>query len=254
MLRQHSRPVRGLHVLLAGVLMAAVAPLGLSAPAAVSVASTKPISRGPLADGVLIHTNRSYTFVNVPKALHGLDYVLHEHRNPGTLTVTANDSGTLYVCLWEGATLSKAGLSPGDWQTVCKLKVGGASTHPWHVYSTAVVKGQTFTLAALDRWGTVVFAGTVSGPPKAVDVVPVSPHAVRNEFNLLSRQIRRHQTRPPELKAKLSREALRTDALIRDDDRTPVDVVLRRTRALFRHLTTDESPPDLSEEIGRAHV
>ena len=51
-----------------------------------------------------------------------------------------------------------------------------------------------------------------------------------------------------EVPPRLEREALRRDALISPADRDPLDVVLRRTRALLDHLTGMEAAPDLLEE------
>ena len=234
--------------LLYGLVAVAVAVTAYGTPARITVTSTKPVCSGRLSDGVLIHTNRNYTFTNVPKALHGLDYVLHEHRNPGALSIHVEVGGTLYVCLWEGASLEKLSLAAADWQKAFTLSVGNVNTDPWHVYSGTVAKGQDLALPPLDRWGTVVFAGGITGPEQVVDVLPASPHSLRSEFNLLAKHIQRHQKRTPELKAKLHHEAFRPDALIHDSDRTPVDLVLRRTRALLSYLASADVPPDLAGE------
>lgn len=47
---------------------------------------------------------------------------------------------------------------------------------------------------------------------------------------------------------RLERETRRIDALIRPGDRSPTDVVLRRTRALLAYLTTLPGAPDLTAE------
>lgn len=48
--------------------------------------------------------------------------------------------------------------------------------------------------------------------------------------------------------ARLEREALRRDALILPTDRTPVDVVWRRTRSLLNHLRAMPGAPNLAAE------
>ena len=47
---------------------------------------------------------------------------------------------------------------------------------------------------------------------------------------------------------RLAREAHRAEALILESDRTPVDVIWRRTRALLDHLREQADAPDLSQE------
>lgn len=51
-----------------------------------------------------------------------------------------------------------------------------------------------------------------------------------------------------EAQARLGREALRADALILPADRTPFDVVMRRTLALAAHIESMRGAPDLSAE------
>jgi len=65
------------------------------------------------------------------------------------------------------------------------------------------------------------------------------------EFELLQRQI---QASAQWNRERLAKEALRPEALILPTDKTPGDVVWRRTAALLRHLKTMEGAPDLSAE------
>lgn len=62
------------------------------------------------------------------------------------------------------------------------------------------------------------------------------------EFLALSRELKKGITR------KATAETLRPEALFSKDDRDPVDVVLRRTRALMEHLRTMKDGPRLLEE------
>ncbi|MFO7775502.1 MAG: LamG-like jellyroll fold domain-containing protein [Candidatus Hydrogenedentota bacterium] len=76
------------------------------------------------------------------------------------------------------------------------------------------------------------------------------------EFDELRRQIADRSYWNDE---RLAREVYRPEALIREEDRTPVDVVWRRTHALLEHLQGMEKAPDLTlpatalEEL-REHV
>ncbi|OQB37713.1 MAG: Protein TolB [Candidatus Hydrogenedentes bacterium ADurb.Bin179] len=65
------------------------------------------------------------------------------------------------------------------------------------------------------------------------------------EFEELKRQI---QERPNWDNARLAREAHRPEALVLESDRTPVDIVWRRTKALLEHLRSLENSPDLTME------
>lgn len=65
------------------------------------------------------------------------------------------------------------------------------------------------------------------------------------EFNYLQRQITESKTWNQE---RLAGEVLRKEALILDSDKTPVDIVLRRTKALIAHLQSMPDAPLLEEE------
>jgi hypothetical protein len=65
------------------------------------------------------------------------------------------------------------------------------------------------------------------------------------EFDELRRQI---ADRPNWNHDRLAREVHRPEALILESDRTPVDVVWRRTHALLDHLRQREDAPDLARE------
>lgn len=63
------------------------------------------------------------------------------------------------------------------------------------------------------------------------------------EFDVLRGQIAQ---RPKSDPARLAREVFRPEALILETDRTPVDIVWRRTHALLAHLQAMENAPDLT--------
>lgn len=78
--------------------------------------------------------------------------------------------------------------------------------------------------------------------PAAAPPPAVSPS---DEYTELAAQI---AARPTWNLARLEREVWRRDALLLESDRTPVDVVRRRTRALLDHLRTLPGAPDLHRE------
>lgn len=72
-----------------------------------------------------------------------------------------------------------------------------------------------------------------------------NPHISNAEFAELERQI---AGRPNWDNTRLAREAHRPEALILESDRTPVDIVWRRTHALLAHLLNLPDAPDLARE------
>jgi len=78
--------------------------------------------------------------------------------------------------------------------------------------------------------------------------VPAADQAAK-EYNLLAAEIGRYKPQDAR-QERLAREALRPDALIQPSDRDPLDVVLRRTKALLDHLRTPAGAPDLAKEAG----
>jgi len=94
----------------------------------------------------------------------------------------------------------------------------------------------------------LVLAGTAAAGGLFAADVPPADHAAR-EYNLLAAEIGRYKPQDAHQK-RLAREALRPDALIQPSDRDPLDVVLRRTKALLDHLRTPAGAPDLAKEAG----
>jgi ABC-type molybdate transport system substrate-binding protein len=76
-------------------------------------------------------------------------------------------------------------------------------------------------------------------------VLVLAAVACADEFALLQSQIKESAKWNQE---RLAKEALRPEALILPSDKTPGDIVWRRTAALLRHLKTMERAPDLSAE------
>ena len=78
----------------------------------------------------------------------------------------------------------------------------------------------------------------------ADEATPLSSSRDR-EFDELQRQI---QDRPNWDNARLAREVYRPEALVLESDRTPIDIVWRRTTALLEHLRAMEKGPDWAVE------
>ncbi|MBW8016699.1 MAG: hypothetical protein FVQ82_10965 [Planctomycetes bacterium] len=107
-------------------------------------------------------------------------------------------------------------------------------------------------LKSADKWGSILIAEKISG------LKPVDKSLARTrqpkkqkknypntEFGNLQMQIAQSKTwNMP----RLEKEALRKDALILATDKTPIDIVLRRTAVLLKHLRTMPNGPALNNE------
>jgi hypothetical protein len=103
--------------------------------------------------------------------------------------------------------------------------------------------GSTFSHAAVDGGGTDTAEVEVKTPPKTALSKGMSVGF--SEYEHLMDQISGSKTwNMP----RLEKEALRGDALILGTDKTPVDVVLRRTAALLNHLRALPGGPELKAE------
>ena len=87
-----------------------------------------------------------------------------------------------------------------------------------------------------------------------VNAAPVEPPAAMGnqaswtrEFARLTTEIQKFAPASPAYQ-RLTREALRQEALILPADNTPNDVILRRTRALLNHLKSVSAAPDFARE------
>jgi hypothetical protein len=85
------------------------------------------------------------------------------------------------------------------------------------------------------------------------DYRPVAVYPSRNdEFGLLQKQIWQHKNRrEKELARKVAEQVFNSQSLIHNADRDPVDVILRRTEALIKHLNRMTDAPDLSDHQRR---
>jgi len=105
------------------------------------------------------------------------------------------------------------------------------------------------------RWSAAAVVCCIAAGSVAAQAGPggVGSVQARRQFGMLAEMIERFHT-----DAKVRRrwevvagEVFDAESLIRADDRDPVDVVLRRTEALLRHIESMAGAPDLSEEEKR---
>ncbi|MHC4253340.1 MAG: HzsA-related protein, partial [Planctomycetota bacterium] len=219
------------------------------------VSGTRSLAIGTFADGALINTNRDYAFGKVPETLKGLNYTSHEHKAPSTVDIKVKRAGKLYVCLTEDGTLSRCGID-GGWKDAGEIQGSDAGKkNRWRVYRGDVKAGSTLTLSSPNKWGVVVAAGKIEGAPAAAKgkrgssakSAPAGP----GEYSQLEKQLR--DRRPGDGNYRKRMEALakqthRAEALLKDSDRDPLDVVLRRTEALLKDLTSGKRKADLRAE------
>jgi len=222
---------------------------GLAASAAVvTIEGSRSVALGTLTPGVRIHTNRDYAFDRVPDEFRGLHFSCGEHKRPPTMEITVKKAGVLYVCMGEGDP-GKRDSQPtpqaikvdGEWKAAGHLTtiVRGAS-YDWGVYGREVEEGDVLTVRPGNRWGTVVLAGKIEGLSTAPAIARAKPRAGRgksvpaDEYDVIRGHI---AGRAGWDNARLGREALRPEALVLETDKTPVDVILRRTGALLAHLS-----------------
>jgi len=218
--------------------------------AAVRVQGDKPLSAGEMRVSAPLHTNRDYAFGAFPGEVKGLTYVLHEHKNPARMNVEVKSSGLLYLCLMEGVT--PVSLKLGDeWQSVGKMHaVALGRPYGGEVFRASLEQGRKITVSSGNKWGSILLAGKIDGLEKysgrSGGEPPGSPFKT-GEFGELQRQIAASKKWN---RARLEKEVFRRAALIFDSDRTPVDIVLRRTQALLDDLRAMEQAPDLEKETG----
>ncbi|MCK5803902.1 MAG: hypothetical protein KAI66_13775, partial [Lentisphaeria bacterium] len=189
----------------------------------------------------LIHTNRAYAFSQIPDFLQNLQYTRTEHRTPGTYACTVKEPGTIYLALGESATLRENEGTPA-WHFAGRMlgKDGGAN-RDWTIYRAKVSRGETFTIKPKNKWGSTLFAckvGAPKAPPRGADSA--------REYAYLKRLLK---NRPDKKRlALLAEQAHNRQALIWEQDRDPLDIVLRRTRALANDLRRMPDSPDLTAE------
>ncbi len=241
-------------VLVAGAFVTvwAAAPAG-GDKAVVSVASSNSVGVGKMGDKARINTNREYAFLSVPKFLHGMQYISHQHKASATLTCTVKTGGRVYLCL-ESSTSPRCSGADLKWTKVGTMKgTDAAGSNEWTVYQSDVKAGQVVTFPSPDKWGAVLAVAKIDGVKASVSSVRSvsrgssgggSSNPV-DEYGLIAKQIGQ---RNPGDKAqqRVAAEVLRKDALILEGDRDPADVALRRTAALLANIKTLDKAPDMT--------
>jgi len=219
----------------------------------ITVKASRTAYVGKLQNNALIHGNRDYTYKNIPKSLRGMQYTLHDHKAASQLKVKVDKGGDLYLCLIEGLTPEKIGLDK-QWIKFATAASSTIKKESAAIYKATVKTGQEFTIKSADKWGSILIANKIAGLkplPKDHKVKNTSPAKKQKkafpatEFGNLQMQIAQSKNwNMP----RLEKEALRKDALIFDTDKTPVDIVLRRTVALLKYLQTIPGGPALKVE------
>jgi len=237
--------MRMFRAIAATVLIGAVCYAADRGGAVVEVKGSRRLALATFAEKVVMHPNRGYCFLDVPPCLLGLQFTAHEHKAPAAVSGTVVTAGLVYVCAEAGLTLESLGLDAGTWRRVGTVNAFAANRkYPFNVYEGRVLGDQAIALPVRDRWGVILAAKEIRGLAKFVPVAettkPAGPAPASDEFGLLQQQL---AARRPEDKvyrdaqALLAKQTLRREALLRESDRDPLDVVLRRTAALRAHLS-----------------
>jgi len=222
----------------------------LAAPAEkahISIKPTKNIQVGVLETGSKLHGNRKYTYTKVADKFKKNQYILHSHKAPSDMKISVKQSGTLYLALSMGAKPDKAGLD-GSWKaTGDTLATSVEKKNHFAVFSKEVKQGESFDVKSVNRWGSVLLAEkiVVDGKPRDLVKNGRTTFDLANAFDRLRKEIA--DSKKWNMK-RLNNEVLRKDALILDSDKTPVDIILRRTKALLENIKTLKNAPSLSEE------
>ena len=215
-----------------------------------SVKANRTVYVGTLKNGSPLHGNRTYSYKNLPERVRGLHYTLHDHKAASDLAVHISKGGELYLALFEHT-------KPENVVTGLRWDVSGTagSTAGGEVvtfYKTTVESGRELTFKSVDKWGAVLVAEKINGlkPAPEKPIVQAKPGAAKaafpsGEYGDLQRQIAES---PKWNRERLKKEALRPEALVLETDKTPVDIILRRTAALLKHLQNMPDGPGLTEE------
>ena len=240
-----TRVVRSVTCFVAVVLC--VVPAGWSADttAAVTVQGTRPLAVGTMADNARINSNRDYAFMNVPEFLRGLQYISHAHKGTATVACTTKTGGRMYLCVEGPNTFGRMEVG-GQWKTAGRI----GSSHDrgretWTIYQTEARAGQKFTFPSVGRWGAVVVARKIESLKPLAPIAKARSTSKRSrgrsraanpadEFGVLAQQIANFR-RGRHYK-EIVDQVLRKEALLLDEDRDGVDVVLRRTSALLADI------------------
>jgi len=213
--------------------------------ATVSISARGPLVAGTLGENAAIHTNRTYTFTKVPKFLRGLKFTSHQHNGPARYNCNIKTAGRLYVCLQKPLT-PKAIKLPGNWKQCGRMDtVIRGKNFPWTIFSIDAKIGQKFSLPSPDRWGAVIAVDKIdnlkAAPVRARRSAPKRSPATPDEYGYLQSDIRNRKWFD-----RIAAQSLAKEALILESDRTPLDVVLRRTEALAACISSMDNAPDIT--------
>ena len=231
-----------------GVFFLAVICAVLANATEVGVKASGKVGVSSLKKGYLIHSNRAYCYRQIPQLLDGKDYTLHQHKATSDLEVKVVKGGELYICLFdkESADKLKSGV---PWQKV-DIAIKAESNDNLTVYKTTVKDGQIIKIPSLNRWGTVVIADKISGVTRVAAKGKVKPKGgiySNDTYDDLEELIVRFQPESDGQK-RLLKEVYNRQALIFAEDKTPVDVVMRRSYALLEHIEGMDKAPSLKGE------
>jgi hypothetical protein len=219
--------------------------------ATVSISASGSLAMGTLGENAGIHPNRDYTFTKVPKPLQGLQFTSHQHKKPAGYTCTIKTSGRLYICLQKPLT-PKAMKLTGAWKPTWQMDtVIKGRSYPWAIFSLDAKAGTAISIPASDRWGAIIAAGKIENLKIASPTVKAprrksarkSP-AASDEYGYLTRDIANRRWFDS-----IGDQSLAKEALILPSDKTPIDVVLRRTEALATQIFSMKNAPDISKLI-----
>ncbi|MHC4199447.1 MAG: HzsA-related protein, partial [Planctomycetota bacterium] len=244
------RPTLGM-LATAAVAVALLGPVasGAGTPATIEVSANKRVAVGKFGPGAPIHTNRNYAYGSIPKEIRGLQYTLHEHKGAGTLSCKVKSAGLLYLCL-EGGT-PDAVTPDGGWKrTRISIPMAGHAGS-WTVYVKQVEAGERMVFLSRSKWGSVLLAKKIEGLKERSTRKVASSGKARavsagkGEFEDLRGQI---GNRGYWKSSRIKDQVYRNDALILESDKTPVDVILRRTAALMSDIRLMSGAPDFAKE------
>jgi hypothetical protein len=209
--------------------------------AALTVTSDRPIRVRAFKKHSYIHTNRHYAFRELPSWMLGLPYTLHQHKNTGTLTCQVTAAGHLYLLLGMKAKPLPVKEGPEWVQAGTMAGADGGGLREWEVYVTRVEAGATFPVRSPNKWGAVLVAGELTAQKQQRE-----GDTALHEYRYLQGKLTK---RPDKQRRELvARQAFHPQATILDSDRDPLDVVLRRTRALLGDLSQTPNGPGLAAE------
>ncbi|MBL7115681.1 MAG: hypothetical protein ISS35_07930 [Kiritimatiellae bacterium] len=218
--------------------------------ARVEIKSSNSLQYGELKEKSLVNKNRDYTFKSIPKALLGMQYTLHDHRAPSNMDLEIKEDGDIYLCIFSGGTPKELKLE-GDWKEVGTTSVEVNGSYACAFYKATVKKGAKFEIPSKDKWGTIVAAKKIEGitlscaKPSNAAARQQQIAKLTGEFSVLANQI---SARPRWNNERLQKETLRQEALVLETDKTPVDIVIRRTAALIADLKEMKKGPKLADE------